>query len=445
MILSSYPKYKDSGLKWLGPIPEHWHVRRLKHACKIVQSNVDKHSRETELPIKLCNYKDVYYNEKITSNLKFMQSTASLEQVKKFTLRAGDTIITKDSEMANDIAVSAYVPEDLPGIICGYHLAMIRPYSGTNGAFLKRLFDSAYAKTQLAIVATGLTRVGLGQYALSNIEFAFPPEGEQAAIADFLEHELLKIDTLIAEKEELLKVLAEKRQAIIYHAITSGIHSNVPMKESGVSWLGKIPAHWQVLPIKRLSSVKRGASPRPIDDPRYFDENGDYAWVRISDVSASNGILLNTSQRLSKIAADVSVKLKPGNLFISIAGTVGKPCITAINACIHDGFVYFPNLNIPAYFIFRIFEVGLCYSGLGKFGTQLNLNTDTIGSIKIALPPIDEIQPILDFIDQEINKIDGLKSNIISAINLLKERRSTLIYAAVSGKINVLKSTINEA
>src|SRR5699024_5440067 len=107
-----------------------------------------------------------------------------------------------------------------------------------------------------------------------------------------------------------------------------------------------------------------------------------YGWVRIADVSASDGVLKETTQTLSTLGASLSVKLEPGEMFLSIAGTVGKPCITKIRACIHDGFVYFPDLGIDNRFLYRIFEAGSCYKGLGKMGTQLNLNTDTVGGIK---------------------------------------------------------------
>src|SRR5690606_3799189 len=105
----------------------------------------------------------------------------------------------------------------------------------------------------------------------------------------------------------------------------------------------------------------------------------EYSWVRISDVTASDGVLRSTEQRLSELGASLSVPLQPGALFVSIAASVGKPCITAIKACIHDGFVYFPRLSVPPMFLFRVFEAGQCFAGLGKMGTQLNLNTETIG------------------------------------------------------------------
>ncbi len=207
-------------------------------------------------------------------------------------------------------------------------------------------------------------------------------------------------------------------------------------KDSGVEWLGQVPAHWHICKIKRLSPVQRGASPRPIDDPKYFDDCGEYSWVRIADVSASNGTLSETTQRMSELGANLSVKIAPGELFVSIAGTVGKPCIATIKACIHDGFVYFPRLKINPKFLYRVFEAGTCYGGLGKFGTQLNLNTDTIGTISMATPPEDEVEEILKFLDRETTKIDALIAEQEKLIALLAEKRQATISHAVTRGLN---------
>lgn len=203
-------------------------------------------------------------------------------------------------------------------------------------------------------------------------------------------------------------------------------------KDSGVGWLGEVPSHWEVKSIKWLSPVLRGASPRPIDDPRYFDEDGEFAWVRIADASASDGVLRETTQRLSELGSSLSVKLGPGDLFVSIAGTVGKPCVAGIKCCIHDGFVYFPKLAIDPQWLFRLFESGACYAGLGKMGTQLNLNTDTIGSIRIGVPSQGELSSILRFVDIETDKIDALVQEQKRLIELLKEKRQAVMSQAVT-------------
>lgn len=204
-------------------------------------------------------------------------------------------------------------------------------------------------------------------------------------------------------------------------------------KNSGVEWLGKVPEGWTVKAIRWLSPVQRGASPRPIDDPKYFDdETGEYGWVRIEDVSSSNGSLHETKQMLSQVGSKLSVKLQPGALFLSIAGSVGKPCITAIKACIHDGFVYFPMLNIDPLWLFKVFESKSPFVGLGKLGTQLNLNTETVGSIKIGIPPINDIKIILINLDHETTRIDALVDKKTRFMELLREKRQSLITHAVT-------------
>ncbi|MDI9907983.1 restriction endonuclease subunit S [Rhodococcus sp. IEGM 1406] len=213
--------------------------------------------------------------------------------------------------------------------------------------------------------------------------------------------------------------------------------------KSGVEWIGDAPSHWKIRQLKWGNPVKRGASPRPIDDPKYFDDDGEWSWVRIADVSASSGRLRETQQKLSEVGSSLSVKLSPGSLFISIAGTVGKPCITEIPACIHDGFVYFPNLDIDAEFLFHVFEAGQCYQGLGKFGTQLNLNTDTIGSIRIPIPGHSEQRAIVDFLKCEISKIDGLIRKQLQLIEMLREDRTSTVTNAVTRGLNPHIATKN--
>ena len=203
-------------------------------------------------------------------------------------------------------------------------------------------------------------------------------------------------------------------------------------KPTGEDWLGDIPTHWSRIAIKWASPVSRGASPRPIDDQKYFDENGRYAWVRIADVTTAGRYLDVTTQRLSVLGSSLSVKLQPGDLFLSIAGSVGKPCITNIKCCIHDGFVYFPKWKGDINFLYYIFASGEPYQGLGKMGTQLNLNTDTVGGIVIGLPVLAEQRAIASFLDRETGKIDQLVSKQERMIELLKEKRQAVISHAVT-------------
>jgi type I restriction enzyme, S subunit len=272
---------------------------------------------------------------------------------------------------------------------------------------------------------------------MSTFPIAFPSVAEQRAIAAFLDREAAKIDALVAKNERVIELLQEKRAAIVSGAVTKGLDPSAPMKDSGVEWLGMVPAHWDVKKIKRLCLVRRGASPRPIDDPIYFDDDGEYAWVRIADVTASERYLERTTQRLSVLGRAKSVPLEPGELFVSIAATVGKPVITKIKCCIHDGFVYFVGLRENREYLYYLLSCGEPYKGLGKLGTQLNLNTDTIGDIYLPIPSPTEQQSIVAFLDHETAEIDALVGKVRNAIGKLTELRSAFISSAVTGKIDV--------
>jgi type I restriction enzyme S subunit len=436
MSLPRYAAYKDSGSEWLGELPAHWHMQRLKYACTVFPSNVNKHSRDDEPAIRLCNYTDVYYNERITALMPFMEATAAEEQIAKFTLKAGDTIITKDSETANDIAIAAYVPEDLPGVVCGYHLSMVRPRTGTAGAFIKRLFDSVYAKAKFAVAANGLTRVGLGQYALENVELPFPPLDEQLAIAIFLDREAAKIDALIAEQEKLIALLAEKRQATISHAVTRGLNPNAQMKDSGVPWLGEVPAHW---PVQRIGALFRevnqpGNDTLPLLSVSIHDGVSDR---ELDDVEMDRKV--TRSEDRSKYKA-----VQPGDLTynmmrawqggfgaVSVEGMVSPAYVVARPVCgvlaSHvDALLRTPN---------AVAEMKRHSRGVTDF--RLRLYWDEFKTIQLALPPIGEQELIADFISKEERKCAVLRAEVERGVELLRERRSALIAAAVTGQIDV--------
>jgi type I restriction enzyme S subunit len=217
-------KMKDSGIEWLGEIPEGWEIRKLKYIASVQFSNVDKNTVEGEEPVRLCNYIDVYKNEFIKDDFEFMQATATRAEIGKFTLKQGDVIITKDSESWTDIAVPAYVTDQLQGVLCGYHLAQIRAKSQIlDGKYLFRAFASKLINYQFQVASTGITRYGLGNYWLENGLLVLPPIPEQRAIAAFLDRETARIDALIEKVETSIKLLLEYRTALISEAVTGKI------------------------------------------------------------------------------------------------------------------------------------------------------------------------------------------------------------------------------
>lgn len=172
--MKRYSKYKDSGLPWLGYLPEHWKVKKLKFVATIQPSNVDKKTFDNEIPVLLCNYSDVYKNKWITNEIDFMEATATQKEIRKFSLLKGDIIITKDSEIQYDIAVPALVNENLKNVICGYHLTQIRP-KNLDGNFLFHLFQCKRFNGQFVVNANGVTRFGLPSRSINDAFIGFPP------------------------------------------------------------------------------------------------------------------------------------------------------------------------------------------------------------------------------------------------------------------------------
>jgi type I restriction enzyme S subunit len=433
-----YPAYKDSGVEWLGEIPAHWEVKRITELMAVVNGfpfDSEHFVRGDGVP--LVRIRDLCGTETEVNYTGPIVEDAWIE--------TGDLIVGMDG----DFNVARWRGSRA---LLNQRMCCLRARSGTNPGFvayllpmpLKVINELTYSTTVKHLSSNDVRKVRLG----------FPPEPEQRAIAAFLDRETARIDALVAKKERLIALLQEQRTALISDCVTGKaevrrmkdengnssfrLHpSSLPKKDSGVEWLGEIPAHWEVKKVKRLCLVRRGASPRPIDDPIYFDDEGEYAWVRIADVTASDRYLERTTQRLSTLGKSKSVALEPGELFVSIAATVGKPVITKIKCCIHDGFVYFVGLRENRDFLFYLFSCGEAYRGLGKLGTQLNLNTDTIGDIYLPRPSSDEQQAIVQFLDRETARIDALIAKVREAIERLKELRTALISAAVTGKIDV--------
>ncbi|TVM30458.1 restriction endonuclease subunit S [Oceanidesulfovibrio marinus] len=435
----AYPEYKDSGVDWLGEVPAHWEVKDLKYLARIILSNVDKKSVGGQADVLLCNYTDVYYNETITDNLEFMKATATEEQIRTFTLRKGDTLVTKDSEDPNDIAVPAYVPATMGGILCGYHLAIIRPKGPTQGGYISRFFQSRYADSWFATRANGLTRYGLGSYALSNAPFLSPPPDEQTQIAEFLDHETAKIDRLIAKQEELIALLQEKRQAVISHAVTKGLDPAAPMKDSGVEWLGKVPAHWEV---KRAKWVFKERDER--------SSTGDEELLTVSHIT---GVSPRSEKDVNMIMAESFEGYKICKADDLVINTMWA-WMGAMGTSRYDGIVS-PSYNVysprnhdvinSSYFDFLVrlprFITVATSQSKGIWSSRLRLYPESFFKILIPTPPKEEQDSVVQRLKTILLEYKALVEKAQEQIALLQERRTALISAAVTGKIDVREWT----
>lgn len=449
MSIQPYDAYsnKDRISEWTGAVPDHWDSRKLKFVANCFASNIDKKSKPGEQPVLLCNYTDVYYNDEITNELEFMKATATPDQIEKFLLRERDTIITKDSEDPNDIAVPTFVPKTLPGVICAYHLSMIRPKATMNVRFLNWAFQASYARSFFATRANGLTRYGLGAQALGEWDVPIPTSDEQKQIAAFLDYETAKIDALI-EKQQLIALLGEKRQAVISHAVTKGLNPDAPMRDSGVEWLGEVPKHWTVMQLRRwIADMEQGKSPEC--DNREAS-NGEWAVLKTGCVNGGTYHEDENKALPSAIRPNVEYEVQVGDVLMSRAsgstdliGSVAYVEATRERNLLSDKIFRIRFWDGVDGKFFRYFMAStymrqtIVRSISGAEGMANNITKTAILAFKATLPPIDEQSAIVEHIESTTSRMESLIERAEDALLLLHERRTALISAAVTGKIDV--------
>ena len=219
-----YSNYKESGVEWLGEVPEHWRFMRLRNISDVHFSNVDKHSKDEEKPIRLCNYSEVYHNSRIHTDMDFMRATASIEEINRFRLMVGDVLITKDSEVWNDIGVPAHVDRSAPDLVCGYHLALLRPFTRVlMGGFLHAALSCPSVAIQFHFCANGVTRFGLSQNSIKSTWIPVPSLLEQCAIARYLDHANNQIEQAIDARTKNIELLKEFRTRLIADVVTGKV------------------------------------------------------------------------------------------------------------------------------------------------------------------------------------------------------------------------------
>jgi type I restriction enzyme S subunit len=447
--LKPYPAYKDSGVPWLGQVPEHWEVQRLRNLVDMRVSNVDKHTKDDEQPVRLCNYVDVYKNDYIRPSMPLMRATATKEEIERFRLAEGDVLITKDSEAWNDIGVPALVRESADDLVCGYHLALLRPFpQRITGEFLFRSLQSTGVQYQFHVEANGVTRYGLSHAAIRSVWLPAAPLSEQAAIVRFLDHVDRRIRRYIRAKQKQIKLLEELKAAIIHRAVTRGLDPNVRLKPSGVKWLGDVPAHWEVMPLRR-ASISRCDGPfgSGLKSGHYTDhgirvvrlQNIGHAEFRNSDAAYISPAHYST-------LGDHDVE--SGDLLVAGLGDERHP---AGRACVAPSFI------VPAMVKADCFRFRLCRERLDPEFAALHLTATAVGASSIlstgatrqrtnlqatasravVVPPLPEQFAIVqDIASRTASLLQGIRV-AEREISLLREYRTRLIADVVTGKLDV--------
>jgi type I restriction enzyme, S subunit len=438
-----YGAYRDSGSEWLGSIPKHWEVKRLRHLASFANSNVDKKSHDGEQAVRLCNYTDVYYNEFIHADLDFMPATATEGQAVAFGLQAGDVIITKDSEDPRDIGIPSFVPENIPGVVCGYHLTLIRAIHPQTAQFIFRAIQSHPSKGYFYVGAPGITRFGLGQDVIGDLPVALPPVSERARIADWIQSETARIDALIGKKTLFIDLLKQKRQSAITQAVTKGHDPNVKLKDSGVAWIGEVPAHWSVSKLGYIATEQGGKTPST-SDSRFWD--GGIPWVTPKDMKVdviSRSLDTITETAVSECGMPL---IQPGSVLVVVRGMILAHSFpvaeTAIPVTINqDMKALTPCPEVLAPYLRLLLQSAKQYVvsvlvAEAAHGTCV-LRTDIWKQLPMVIPPLGEQKEILDYISTTTKTLDAVVAAVVSSITLLKERRTALITAAVTGQIDL--------
>jgi type I restriction enzyme S subunit len=421
---------------WANGLPSDWNLCRLDAVADVLFSNVDKHTLDDETPVRLCNYVDVYKNERITSALNFMEASAESREIAKFQIRRGDLLATKDSETPDDIAVPALVVEELPGVLCGYHLALIRPRSRrVSGAFLYWLHASKSFRAQYEAKAVGVTRWGLSQHAFRELVVPLPPLPEQERIAAHLDASCAAIDAAVAAKCRQLETLDALRKSTIKRAITRGLTPNVKMRPTEVAWIPEIPQYWRLVRVKDvmeffntvripLSAAERGVMTEKTYD--YYGASGvidkvesylfDGTYILIAEDGAN---LLTRSKPLAFLAS--------GKFWVNNHAHILKPRWGGDDT-------FFVNLLESS--DFSLFVTG---------AAQPKLTMENLGRFKLAVPPLAEQKEIAAFIREKDAEFQTLFKQIERQIETLVAYRKSLIHECVTGQWRVTESDVSHA
>lgn len=443
-----YPKYKDSGVEWLGEVPEHWEVWKIGHlTTKIGSGKTPTGGAE------------VYQSEGVL----FIRS----QNVYDEGLRLGDVVFidsVTDEEMAwarvqaNDILLNitgaslgrtCIVPKDMPPANVNQHVCIIRMRNREYADYVSWYLKSNIAKSFYDIAQTGSAREGLNFEQISIIQTLLPSLPEQQSIAGFLDRKTAKIDALIDKKQELVKRLQEKRSAVISHAVTKGINPKVKMKSSGVEWWGNVPEHWTVTAIKRIVAIP--VTDGPHETPEIIDEGVPFISAEAIkdnkiDFSRKRGFISEEEHRRFcrkyKPKRDDIYMIKSGATTgnIAIVETDEEFSIWSPLAVIRADLQKADPRYLLAAMNSKEFQssVQLFWS----FGTQQNIGMSVIENLVIPMPPLlSEQQAIAAFIDSETGRFDALITTVENAIKKLKEYRAALISAAVTGKFDVRGTT----
>ena len=440
-----YPSYKKSGVEWLGGIPAHWEVKPVKAALIRNDSGVWGEDFDDDGTIVLRSTEQTAEGRwRIEEPARRRLSAREAAFAK---LYVGDLVVTKSSGSAHHIGKTSVVDARIAALNCCYSnfIQRLRVSAKHVPQFFWYFMNCPAAREQLVFFSSTTTGLGnLNGSILGGIHLPTAPRGEQRAIADFLDRETAKIDALVEKRERLIELLQEKRTALITRTVTWGLDPNVPMKDSGVEWLGEIPAHWNVTRIKNLSPFVTSGSRGWAE---FYSDEGPL-FLRIGNVqSESIDLNLDEIQHVDppRGAEGERTRVRPGDILVSITALIGAVAVVPrdlpeafVNQ--HLALVRLANSDVNSRWIAYCITspVGQEQFAADLYGgTKDGLGLNDVRSLIVLEPPTWEQERMVRYLDQQNKELTTLVQVVRIAIGHLKEYRTALISAAVTGKIDV--------
>ncbi len=428
-----YPAYKDSGTKWLGVIPQNWEVKRIKFLASFYgggtpsKENLDYWNGD----IPWVSPKDMK-TEVVNDSEDHITKEALAGSATHLVQPGAVLVVVRSGILKHSIPVAINVSP----VTLNQDMKAMVPRSDLSPDYLKYLIVGHQEALLVEWRKTGATVESIEHELLVNSCFPIPPLAEQLSIIDLLDRETTEIDGLVAKKERLIELLQEKRAALITRAVTKGLDPNVSMKDSGVEWLGEIPAHWEVKQFRHCCSISEGQI-----DPRSESFN-DRVLIAPNHIESGTGRILFTETAEEQGAISGKYLVREGEIIYSkIRPALNKACVAGGDwLCSADMYPIRINEDLLSrFFLYYVLSepfVRLMVDESMRVAMP-KINRDKLKSCPILLPPATEQKKITDFVDYEVRKIDSLITKIREGIEKLNEYRTALISATVTGKIDV--------
>lgn len=429
MSFPRYSAYKDSGVEWLGSIPKHWPCVPLKHLADFINGEAFKPTEWAESGMPIIRIQNLNGGE----DFNYFDG----EVDSRYLVHSGDLLFGWSGNRGTSFGPFRWAREQT--CVLNQHIFRVVPKGvDKNGLYWILKAVTAHVEDQ-AHGIIGMVHVTKGD--LGAIRVPLPGSDELVSIAGFLDRETAKIDFLVAEQEQLITLLKEKRQAVISHAVTKGLDLSEPMKDSGVEWLGEVPEHWQVRRVKDVTRLESGHTPSKTV-PEYWVDC-DIPWVSLNDSKylAANDYVTDTAVQINQLGIEnSSARLLPaGSVVFTRDATIGLAAITTREMAVSQHLIaWCPTGLMDPLYLLRVFNA--MKDHLDSYTLGATIKTIGMGDVKsltTPVPPHDEQVAIAAFLGKELQVLDQLVDEAVLSIELLRERRSALISAAVTGQIDV--------